>query len=273
MKLLIQILFIIAIGTRAMEAQVKEEQWDSYIAFYENGAPGSTTLRMDLIGETPFDHLPYVLVTGIKYETSRDDGFPENETFPILHKIGDELIELISKETESVLVGSFMYNKERLEYFYIKEDSGLKEKLEEFYTNNYSDYTFYVNIKEDKEWSYYREFLYPNEETLNYMADQSVLRNLQEAGDPLTKARRIDHWLYFSSESDMNKCKEELKKQNYSIQFSGTNKETSLPFELQIWRIDKIDIDSVNPITSELRKTAKKFNGEYDGWETSIEKE
>ena len=273
MKILLQIILIILIGATHMTAQNTEEQWDSYIASYEDGNPGSTTLRMDLINEAPFARLPYVLVTGITYESSREDGFPENETFQILHKIGDELVDLITQETESVLVGSFMYNKERLEYFYINEDKGLSEKIEEFYTQKYPKYKYYLNVKEDKEWDYYREFLYPNEETLNYMADQSVLRNLQDAGDPLTKARRVDHWLYFPSESDMKKCKEDLEKQNFTIQSAGYNKETSLPYELLIWRIDKVDIDSIYPTTSKLRETAKKYNGEYDGWETSVEKE
>ena len=71
----------------------------------------------------------------------------------------------------------------------------------------------------------------------------------------------------------MNKCKDELIKSNFKIQNAGINKETNLPFELQVWRIDNVDIDSIYPITSNLRKAAQKFNGEYDGWETSIEKE
>jgi len=138
---------------------------------------------------------------------------------------------------------------------------------------NYPDYKFYLNIKEDKNWSYYRDFLYPNEETLNYMGDQSVVMNLQEAGDPLTRERRVDHWLYFSTEADMKKCKEELIKEDYTIESSGINKDTTLPFELQIWRIDKVDINSIYPITSELRGLAKKYNGEHDGWETFVLKE
>lgn len=261
------------IGFTTITAQNTEEYWDSYIALYEDGKPGSTTLRMDLINEAPLTKFPYVLVTGITYESSREDGFPENETFQILHKIGDELVKLITQETETIQVGSFMYNNERLEYFYVKEDTGLSEKIEEFYSQNYPKYKYALNVKEDKDWSYYKEFLYPNEETLNYMADQSVLRSLQAAGDRLTKARRVNHWLYFSSESDMNKCKEDLLKQSFTIQFAGNNKETSLPFELQVWKINKVDIDAIYQTTSKLRETAKKYNGVYDGWDTSVEKE
>jgi len=256
-----------------MTAQNSEEQWDTYMATYKDGKPGSTTLRMDLFNSTPIKNFDHVLVTGLTFKTSREDGFPEGETFNLLHKVGDELFEIIQKETEVIFVGSFMCNNERLEYFYIKELKNVAPKIEKLYKDKYSQYKFYLNIKEDKEWTYYRGFLYPNEQTRNYMADQSVLRNLEEAGDNLTKARRIDHWLYFSKETEMNKCKDELIKSNFNIQNAGINKETNLPFELQVWRIDNVDIDSIYPITSNLRIVAKKFNGEYDGWETSIEKE
>lgn len=273
MKKIFAILLIFIFSVLQITAQNSAEQWDNYMAIYENEKPGSTTLRMDLINSAPIKKFKYVLVTGLTYETSKENGFPENETFSLLHKIADELIEIIKEETEFILVGSFMYNNERLEYFYIKEQKNIVSKIKNFYKSNYPEYKFYLNLKEDKEWKYYRDFLYPNEETQNYMADQSVLRNLEEAGDNLTKARRVDHWLYFSNKLDLNKCKEKLLKLNFKIHNTGINKETNLPFELQVWRVDNVDIDSIYPITSDLRKIAKKLNGKYDGWETSVEKE
>ena len=256
-----------------MSGQTSGEQWDNYVANYENGKPGSTTLRMNLIERSPIEELKYVLVTGITFETDREDGFPGNDVFPILHKISDELLDLIGKETKTILVGSFMHNKERLEYFYVADQEGLKNIIEKYYEENYPDYEFYLNIKEDENWEYYTEFLYPNEETLNYMADQSVISNLYNAGDPLTKERRVNHWIYFSSKSDLKNCKKELENKEFTIQHSGINEQTNLPFELQFSRTDKVDINSIFPITSYLRKIAKEYNGEYDGWETSVETE
>ncbi|MEP1983382.1 MAG: ribonuclease E inhibitor RraB, partial [Maribacter dokdonensis] len=124
--------------------------------------------------------------------------------------------------------------------------------------------------KEDKEWTYYTDFLYPSEEVQNYMADQSVLRSLEEAGDQLTKARRIDHWFYFSAEDEMIQCKNELIKAKFNVEHTNINKESSLPFELIVWRVDHVDIDTIYPITSNLRILAAKFGGEYDGWETMV---
>lgn len=256
-----------------MEGQNTQEQWNSYLASYDEGKPGSTTYRADLIELAPLSHLTYVLVTGITYETSDEDGLPEEDTFPIIQKIGNEVLELLQKETESVLVGSFTYDKERLEYFYVKDTAGIKEKLVAYYQANFPDNKHYINTKEDKQWEYYTEFLYPSEDILSYMADESLVRQLEKAGDDLTKNRRVDHWLYFSSESERDKCKERLLKEKFMVQSSGINEETTLPYELQVWRIDFVDLNSIYPITSTLRAIAKEFKGEYDGWETSVKKD
>ncbi|CAM1341935.1 DUF695 domain-containing protein [Tenacibaculum amylolyticum] len=268
-KFLLVILFVSSLTT----AQNLNESWDTYIASYENDKPGSTTLRMDLYDLAPIKSFNYVLVTGITYKTSRNDGFPEKETLKLLYKAADAVTEIIKKETESISVGSFTHDKERLEYFYIKTPKNVASKIEQFYKDNYPKYKFYLNIKEDKKWKYYLDFLYPNEEIKNYMADLSVLRNLQEAGDNLTKARRVDHWLYFSDKSKLKECKEELIKSNFTIQDTTIDNKRNLTYGLQVWRIDNVDINSIYPITKGLRTLAKKYSGEYDGWETSVEKE
>ncbi|MEM7161198.1 MAG: DUF695 domain-containing protein [Bacteroidota bacterium] len=251
-------------------AQNSTEHWDSYIATYDNGKPGSTTVRLDLIEGAPITAFPHVLVTGINYETSREDGFPENDTFALLHQVGDELERFVASETEYILVGSFMYDKQRLEYFYVKRPQGLEEKLNYFYEREFPGQEFYVNLKADSSWTYYREFIYPNDATLNYMSDLAVVRRLEEAGDPLTEARRVDHWLYFSSRNDMEKCSEEIKKLGFEIESSEERQGYALPFEMLINRKDKVDINSINAISSTLRELAIKYKGDYDGWETFV---
>ena len=253
-------------------SQNEVENWESYIASYEGGKPGSTTVRMDLVNSAPLLGYNYVLVTGITYESEREDGFPKgDETFKLLHKIGDELETTLNKSVENVLVGSFMHDFERLEYFYLKSNRGIKEKIEQFYRTNYPNKKYYLNIKEDKHWEYYTKFLYPNEETINYMEDQKVLEALKNAGDDLTKARRIDHWAYFSNNVSMLSFKKEVKAQGFKIESSGEIEDETMPYRLRFYRVDHVDINSIYPITSSLRKMAIKYKGDYDGWETSVE--
>ncbi|WP_164914236.1 DUF695 domain-containing protein [Aquimarina sediminis] len=272
-KLKIFFLLSLTFYTILSFGQSQAENWQSYIASYDENKPGSTTVRMDIANQTPIPQYDYVLVTGLTYKSTREDGFPEGKTFEVLHKVGDELVELLNGNNESILVGSFMYNFQRLEYFYLKSNKGIENKVKEFYDSNYPDYKNYINLKEDKEWTYYKEFLYPSDEILEYLGDQSVIKNLQEAGDNLSKARRVDHWAYFKNESEMESFKKELTKKGFQIQSSSQIEHKSTPFEIQFWRVDKVDINSIYPITSVLRKKAQEYNGDYDGWETSVEKE
>jgi len=267
------VFFLIFFFATTLYPQNGSERWESYLARYADNKPGSTTVRMDLADKTPIPSYDYVLITGVTYKSEREDGFPQGETFEFLRMVGDDLIKLLDAHGDNLLVGSFMSNFERLEYFYLKSDIGIEQKLEEFYTTKYPDYKFYINIKEDKKWTYYREFLYPNEEIQNYLADQNVIRNLQKAGDKLTKKRRVEHWVYFTKKSEMESFKLEVIEQGFKVQFAGKIEDASTPYELKFWRIDKVDIESIYPITSSLRKLALAFNGDYDGWETSVERE
>lgn len=251
--------------------QTANEQWDSYIAAYEDGVPGSTTIRMDLIDDAPIQDFEHVLVTGLTYETSREDGFPEKKTFALLNRAEDKITRLIDQQTRAVHVGSFTHKKERLAYFYLTDPAGIKEKLEEFYSTHYPDYNYYIHLKEDVNWTYYNDFLYPNEDIKNYMGDQSVVAQLEKAGDKLTKKRRVDHWLYFKTEGDLKKCEVAVAQLGFTIQFSGSNKTSALPYELHIWRKNRVDLNSIYPVTTELRKIAKANDGNYDGWETSVQ--
>ncbi|MFD3001744.1 DUF695 domain-containing protein [Pontibacter toksunensis] len=267
------ILILLGLMTKSSEAQNQSEKWDTYIAIYDEGKPGSTTLRMDLIERAPNTDYPIVLVTGVTYESNREDGFPDSETFGLLYKVSEELGEFLNKNVENVLVGTFMHNHERLEYFYVKSDKDLEKNLKKFYDLKFPKLKPYINIKEDKNWSYYREFLYPNEETRNYMADESVIRSLVDAGDKLEKPRRIDHWIYFKNEKELTFFKAEAIKQGFASEKIEKTDNDTTPFLLQIWREDKVDINTIYPITSSLKKLAKSYNGDYDGWETFVVKE
>ena len=252
-------------------AQETDAYWDSYIAVYENQLPGSTTLNMSLIDRAPLDGFPYVVVTGLTYSSARSDGFPESGTLDMLYTLQDQLLTLLSDFGEHEHVGSFTHNRERLEYFYLSDSIGVSEALQTFYTTTYPDHKNYINVEDDPVWSYYREFLYPNPQTRAYMSDQAVIRQLAAAGDPLTKRRRVDHWLHFTTSTDMKHCAKELKSKGFTVQAMKSDAPGQWAHTLQVWRTDMVNIETIYPLTTELRKISAKYNGDYDGWETSIE--
>ena len=143
-----------------------KEIWDTYLQTFDHGKTGSKTFRVDLFDKAPISPLNHLLIVGTKYQTKEKDGFPQGKDFELLYNIGDQLIELVCSNTNAILVGSFLYNNERLEYFYLENPKSLISKIEDFYSIQYPNRKFFINIKEDASWMYYKEFLYPKENGL-----------------------------------------------------------------------------------------------------------
>jgi uncharacterized protein (TIGR01619 family) len=249
----------------------QKDTWDVYLAQYEKG-PGSVTLNMDLIKRAPIFDLPYILVTGVKAKKCDLNGFPEQTEFQILYRISDSINVIVNQFTKAEFVGSFTYQCERLDYIYVKDTISLRGKLETTYKKLFPEYTSSIKLRLDKNWDAYKEFLYPNEETLEYMSNQKVINQLVAGGDALSKPRQVDHWIYFQTKQDRDKFINFAKENSFKIESENYLKEDKLPYQLRISRIDYVDLSSITKVTLKLKKEARKGLGDYDGWETFIVK-
>jgi hypothetical protein len=247
----------------------QEENWDVYLAKYEKGA-GSTLVNMSAKAKAPDKELPFVVITGVTFADCTAEGFPTKQQFEELYKIADSVKEIIAGSTQFLAVGTFTYQCERLDYYYVRDTNALRLKLQNLYHKSFSSYQSYINIKADRSWDGYLDFLYPNEETYEYMSNQKVVLKLQESGDNLEKPRKVDHWLYFKTEGDRDCILSYLKERNFKVEEKEKIKNSGYHFKLHISRADKVDVDSITQITLELKKRAKKCNGDYDGWEAPV---
>ena len=247
------------------------ENWETYLAKYDKG-PGSTTLNMSLINLAPIKKLQYIVITGVSYSDCNKDGFPTKLEFENLYKISDSIENVISNNNIYKHVGTFTYQCERLDYFYVNDTIGLRKKINHIYESNFKDYAHYLNIKPDNNWEAYLKFLYPSDDIQDYMSNEKVLNQLELAGDSLTKEREIEHWIYFKKYDDREVFIKYAKRKKFIIISENKIKNSEFPFQLQISRLDNVDIASINKITMELRKKANELNGNYDGWETIVKK-
>ena len=102
-------------------------------------------------------------------------------------------------------------------------------------------------------------------------ANQKVIKALLNAGDKLIASREVFHWIYFKNEDEKNDYVKEVAQEGFEVVSSNVI-DDKFPYQLQIKRIDKVDENSVNKYVIYLWETSLKCNGDYDGWETSIEK-
>ncbi len=253
----------------AQSDSLPPENWDVYMAKYEKGA-GSVLLNLSLKPAVPVKGYGFIIITGVTFSDCTAEGFPSNRAFTTLYRISDSVKAVIDRYTTSIIAGTFTYQCERLDYIYVKDTTWIREKLLKLYAIRFPGYKPYINIKVDQNWDGYLKFLYPNEETLDYMGNQKVIMALQRAGDKLDKARTIDHWAYFKSDADRICFITYLTKNRFKVIAKENTGSTALPYKIQFSRMDKPDPGSITKITLALRKQAGKCQGEYDGWETVV---
>jgi uncharacterized protein (TIGR01619 family) len=263
-----RIILIISLFISAADLFAQEENWDTYLAQYEKG-PGSTVLNMDIKKIAPDKTLPFLFSAGVKF-TNCKDGLPSPDEFTVLNRISDSITALINGLVRNTLVGTFTYQCERRDYFYVPDTAGLRLKVTALILKYFQGYTPAFNVKTDKEWEAYLDFLYPSEEIMEYMKNEKVLSHLEKAGDKLDKPRQVDHWIYFKNENDRNCFIQYATRQNFKIEAKEKANNADFPLKLQMSRTDRVDLTSISKITLELEKEAKKCNGDYDGWETFV---
>lgn len=124
----------------------------------------------------------------------------------------------------------------------------------------------------DPEWKYYREFLFPSPERMRWIQDRRVVQQLQENGDPLTTARRVDHWIYFRSAEERSAFLAAVGEEGF-----GWEEETETPlgeraFGVLVHRVDSVEHEAIHEVVMLLVALAEDHDGDYDGWGTSVER-
>lgn len=259
---------LIVLGQFAI-AKGQDAYWDTYLARYDKGV-GSVTLNMDLVKVAPVGDLPFLVITGVGFKACTGEGLPEKDEFDKLYKVSNAVNKVIFSSTKSELAGTFTYQCQRLDYLFVKDTVGLREKLVHLYKNSYRSYPYYINIRLDRDWDAYLNFLYPNEETRAFMQNSRVVDQLKEAGDKLDQPRIIEHWLYFESEEGRRTFIGYITGLKFKVQSVKNLNSSKFSYQLQIARPDRADLESISTLTRALREKAKEYGGEYDGWTSPV---
>lgn len=249
-----------------------QDDWDNYIAQYDDG-PGSVTLNMARKETAPVKTLPFVVVTGLTTtKDCEDDGFPLKKELDRLQNANEAAVTAVRSVTTAELVGTFLCACERLAYIYVRDTAKIREKLINFYKTKYPAYKYYINIKPDNAWEYYLDFLYPNDEVMEFMSNEKVIEQLRQAGDKLDKARAIDYVFYFPDEKGREAFIKAVATQGFKAEKTYVKEGPDKPYQVVLTRVGMVEVSEISQTTLELKKKAEELGGEYDGWNTTLEK-
>lgn len=270
MKVLIQLFFLFfsLFFLHAQEGSV----WNTYQAKQEKGV-SSTNVRMDLIEKAPINGFDFLLYVKIKYKVTEESDFPVGNKLKKLYKIKDAIYDKMQSVAESHYVGSFMFDGNRFEYYYVKDASGIEEQIDKLFKSTFKTEKYEVYVKADVAWDLYTNFLYPNDEIKNFMSNRDTVIQLKNAGDISEYPRKIEHFASFASKNDCALFMADIEKLSYTIDSQKTIEEAKYPYEVKFYKEATTTMESISEITTTLMELSKKYYGAYDGWETYVVKE
>jgi DNA-binding transcriptional MerR regulator len=254
-----------------MVLKAQTQDWDVYLQKYDLG-PGSIVVDLSLIEKAPLDSMPFIIITGVKFNKCTEEGLPQTDEFENLYRISDSIGSVINKVKGKALAGIFTYQCKRLDYYYVSDTLGLSFQIAECYKRNFPKYEFHLSINHEPSWVSYTEFLYPNKPILLYLTNRKQVAEFEQKGDSVNKARKVNHWIYFPTEKSRLEFIQIASNKGFNIENIQRVSESRLPYQIHISRIDKIELQTITEITLELRKQAFRLGGEYDGWETEMAK-
>jgi regulator of RNase E activity RraB len=126
--------------------------------------------------------------------------------------------------------------------------------------------------KPDHNWHYYRDFLLPDAERHQWMQDRRVVEALQEEGDPLRVPRRVDHWAHFPTADARNAFACDVADEGFVVEQMIDDSKGDLTFGARVHRVDPVELEHIHEVVMRLVELAEQQEGDYDGWETSVEK-
>lgn len=100
--------------------------------------------------------------------------------------------------------------------------------------------------------------------------DRKTVEALIGQGDPLTKARQVDHWIYFATAKSRDHFVDEVGRIGFSVDAHDDGNEPN-PFCARVSRVDHVDLASIHRVVMTLVIAAKRYAGDYDGWECPVE--
>lgn len=266
------LLIILALFSITTHAQ--NEHWESWLTKIK-GKPGSILVDLSLKSKVGDSKFPFLVVTGPVSQRCGDNGIPDTKEIDSLEDMLGATGNYMLGVSPILLAGTFTYNCERLNYYYVKDTSNIRHAINRMYYRNFPNYNFILQMKSDPLWNAYTKFLYPNDTVQNMIENNKILTSLLNSGDSLKGDRTITIGASFASVAVRDSFKNAINSMGYKIEREGklTQKNALNPEYITLTKIGPVKADSINNMTFEIKKYVNRFNGDYLQWQCSKPKD
>ncbi|WP_457749316.1 DUF695 domain-containing protein [Sulfurimonas sp.] len=246
-----------------------QEYWEAYVKPID-GHKAMVSFNASVGDGVPHFEYMYIGFVKVKLKNPREDGLVTQEESDDIGFIEDRLEMESLRWRVGKYIGRIVTQGEVNFIYALKLDFEWSNTVNEA-MKHFEDYQYEYGSKQDIDWEVYKKLLFPTLKEWQIIVNHHACDNLKEQGDRLTQERAIEHKSYFLTEAKRNEFIENLLHEGFIKQ-----KEMEVPFQekilygVQYYRIDKPFYYDIDALTMKLIDMTEEYNGNYDGWESSL---
>ncbi len=246
-----------------------QEYWEKYVKPIE-GKKSIVSFNAGIADSVPDEAYMYVGFLKIKLNNPKEDGLVTEEETNDVGFIEDRLEMEALRWRSGKYIGRIISNGEVIFIYYLKLDFEWKNTIEST-MSHFENYIYEFGSRIDIEWEVYLKLLFPTTREWQIIANHHACDNLKKQEGNLKNERAIEHKAYFTRKEDKQEFIKHIEKEGFI-----KNVEMEVPFQNKIMfgvKFYKKDCPShhqIDTLTMSIIDKIEIYNGQYDGWETSI---
>lgn len=242
-----------------------EQDWASFFCKVED-KPASIRLNLALNQIAPVEKYNEQIWFSVKFMNPDENGFTTREEFETINTIEDGIVDNLGSAYNIILAGAVKTDGRLDLYMYTTSTKEVESIIRSTMLDNFKDYQYAVDIKQDKGWEDYFNFLYPNPYEFQTIQNRRVILQLEQNGDNPEIKRKVDHWVDFKDETSLETFVNNVISKGYEVVKKQQIDQGEFKYSVNVAREDVTIFSEVNDYVWELIELAHESNGKYIGW-------
>ena len=244
--------------------------WEEYIKIVD-AHPAMISLNVSVSEDGSQEDHGYVSFVKVKLNTKTEDGFVSKDEIEEITFIEDRLELECLRYRHGQYVGRVISQGSITFIYYLKLDFEWSDTVNGS-MSHFENYSFELGSRVDSEWEVYKKLLFPTDTEWQIIHNHHACDELAKAGDNLTMQRAIEHTSYFKNPAEREIFSAFIISENFKI-LNNIEPSVEVPnYGIKFYRVDIPFYNNIDTLTLKLIEQSLEYNGQYDGWETSLVK-
>jgi len=248
-----------------------QEVWESYMKPVD-GRPAAVAFNAEAADALPDDTLGFLGFLKLRLQRPSAEGFVADAEADAVKEIEDRLEMEALRYRVGKYIGRIVSGGEVHFIYYLKFDFEWPDVATAAMAA-FPEFTYEYGSRSDPEWEVYRKLLFPTDREWQMIQNHHACDRLKAAGDNLRIRRAIEHRAYFTAREGREQFVERISKEGFKVQTASPPSASSPLYGVQFYRIDVPYYYDIDTVTLQIITWAEAYEGQYDGWETSLVKQ